>query len=234
MRKNILCYGDSNTWGTIPRWAESDIPSERYPEEIRWPCVLQKLLGEDFRVIEEGLGGRTTIYSTQAAPWKNGETTLLSCLFTHRPLDLVILMLGSNDLQKAIQPPLERLGDGISRLTDMIQGHPNCGRDQKIPEILILAPTFIKPSAPNGRVEVYPRMNGDTGRELSLAFPRVYAQVAREKGCRFLDASQYAQPSDADGVHFTPQAHLSLGRAVAAFVQEQIFPETACGKGAPE
>ena len=222
-RKNILCFGDSNTWGCIPRWAESTVPSERYDESIRWPMVLQKDLGPEYKIIEEGLGGRTTIYPPPAAPWKCGEPYLVPCLFTHRPLDLVIMMLGTNDLQKVHQPPLEKLGDGIRRLVALIRENPNCGRGQAAPRILLLAPTYIQPSSPEGRVLVYPKFNGDVGRRLSLAFPEVYGAIARELGCDFLDASQYAQPSVADGVHFTPEAHMQLGHAVAAYIKTHIF-----------
>lgn len=223
-KKNILCFGDSNTWGCIPRWEESTVPSLRYDEITRWPKVLQADLGEDFHVIEEGLGGRTTIYPPEDAPWKCGESYLVPCLFTHRPLDLVIIMLGTNDLQKTRQPPLEKLGDGISRLVDLIREHPNCGRGQQPPQILLMAPTFIKPSDPHGRVLVYPKFNGDTGRALSLAFPEVYGRVAKEKGCWFLDAARFAEPSVADGVHFTPDSHVRLGHGAAEYILAEIFP----------
>lgn len=221
--KNILCYGDSNTWGTIPRWEESAIPSERYDKDTRWTAVLAADLGAGYHVIEEGLGGRTTVYAPPQAPWKCGADYLVPCLFSHRPLDLVILMLGTNDLQKVHQPPLEKLGDGITRLIELIQTHPNCGRNQQPPQILVVAPTFIKPSAPNGRILVYPKFNGETGRALSLAFPEVYGRVAREKGCLFLDAAQFAEPSDGDGVHLTAESHIRLGHGIAALLKENFF-----------
>ena len=51
----ILCYGDSNTWGYIP------LTEKRYPPEVRWTGRLQRLLGPDYQVLEDGLSGRTTI-----------------------------------------------------------------------------------------------------------------------------------------------------------------------------
>ena len=95
----ILCYGDSNTWGTIGEWVKPTLPTKRYAPENRWPCVLQERLGAKVNVIAEGLGGRTTIYKRYGEEWKCGETYLLPCLRSHRPLDLVIIMLGTNDLQ---------------------------------------------------------------------------------------------------------------------------------------
>ena len=98
-QQRILCYGDSNTWGTIGRWKLTDMPSERYDRDTRWTQVAQRILGPDYCVIEEGLGGRTTIYARAEEPWKCGETYLLPCLHSQRPLDWVVLMLGTNDLQ---------------------------------------------------------------------------------------------------------------------------------------
>ncbi len=218
----ILCYGDSNTWGTIGRREESTLPSERYDPAHRWPCVLQADLGEGFHVIAEGLGGRTTIYSSPDEPWKNGETYLKPCLHSHRPLDLVIIMLGTNDLHGWNKMTLEKLPNGISRLADMVLGDPKAGRCGA-PKLLIIAPVAVQPSAPEGRVGVYPKFRCEIGRALSLDFPAVYRKVAEEKGCYFLNAQEYAVPGPADGVHFDPDSHVRLGHAVAKFVKENIF-----------
>ena len=219
----ILCYGDSNTWGCIGRWYESDAPSERYDEEHRWPCVLQKELGDSFNVIPEGLGGRTTIYDLDGE-WRNGERYLKPCLLSHRPLDLVIILLGTNDLQKAVQPEEEDLGKGISRLIDIVQENPKVGRDVKAPKILIIAPVEIRKSHPDGRVLVYDKFKGDIGRRKSLLFPALYKIIAKEKGCYYLNAADYAQPGEADGVHFDAQSHVNLGKAVAELIQKEIYP----------
>ena len=92
--KTILCFGDSNTWGSIASDRPTVQPSLRYDEHTRWPCVLGEELGPEYRVVEEGLSGRTTIYSIPSEAYKNGEPYLLPCLLSHRPLDLVIMMLG--------------------------------------------------------------------------------------------------------------------------------------------
>ena len=220
----ILCYGDSNTWGCIGKWEENDLPSERYDTATRWPCVAQTELGEDFHIIEEGLGGRTTIYPKPGEEWKNGEPYLLPCLMTHRPLDLVVIMLGTNDLQIHNGMTAEKLPVGITRLVDVIQSHPKAGRGNVPPRILLIAPVEIRPSSPEGRTGVYDKFCRDTGRELSLLFPEVYAKVAEEKGCWFLNAQDCAQPGPADGVHFDAQSQIELGKAVAAFIKKKIRP----------
>lgn len=224
-RIEVLCYGDSNTWGCIGKWVESDEPSERFDTDIRWPCVAQKELGGDFHIIEEGLGGRSTIYPHPTEPWKNGEPYLAPCLHTHRPLDLVVIMLGTNDLQLKKDITAEELPNGISRLIDIVQSHKKAGRGNVPPKILIIAPIEVRPSAPNGRTAVYAKFRCDIGGELSRKLPEVYARVAEEKGCYFLNAQNYAQPGPADGVHFDAESHIRLGKAVAKFIRERIFPE---------
>ena len=63
MKKRIVCFGDSNTWGYIP------VTGERYDETIRWPARLQEMLGyERCTVVEEGLTGRTTVSAGPAMP----------------------------------------------------------------------------------------------------------------------------------------------------------------------
>ena len=220
----ILCYGDSNTWGCIGKWVESSEPSQRYDTDTRWPTVAQKALGEKFHIIEEGLGGRTTIYVHPTEPWKNGEPYLTPCLHTHRPLDLVVVMLGTNDLQIKKDITEEELPIGITRLVDIIQSNRKCGRDKIPPKILIIAPIEVRPSAPNGRVAVYQKFRCDIGRNLSLLLPEVYEKVAREKGCYFLNAQEFAQPGPADGVHFDAESHIRLGHAVADFIRSEIYP----------
>ena len=223
-RREILCYGDSNTWGCIPRWEESDLPSERYDEHTRWPCAAAELLGPGYHIVEEGLGGRTTVYDRPGEPEKNGEPYLLPCLLSHRPLDLVVIMLGTNDLHRAVQPDPAHLGAGIRRLIGIVQSTPKCGRGNRPPQVLILAPIPIRPPAPEGRTLVYDQFAGEIGRNLSLGFPETYRKAAVETGCRFLNAGDYAEAGAGDGVHFTAESHLRLGRAVAEEIRA-IFEE---------
>ena len=97
--KTILCYGDSNTWGFVPCQENYQSCTKRYSREIRWTGRLQCLLGEDFYVIEEGLNSRTTNVDYFVLPNRNGATYLPSCLYSHAPIDLVVLALGGNDLK---------------------------------------------------------------------------------------------------------------------------------------
>ena len=220
----VLCYGDSNTWGTIGLWEESTLPTDRFDRNHRWTGVLQTALGDGFEVIEEGLGGRTTIYEKPGEAWKNGEPYLIPCLHTHRPVDLIVIMLGTNDLQIHKTITEEELPVGISRLVDLVQAYPKAGRDGTAPKILLLAPLEVCPSAPEGRTAVFQKFRCDIGRQLSLKMPQVYAQVAKEKGCYFFNTQDVAAPGLADGVHMDAKSHISLGKAVADFIKKEIYP----------
>lgn len=218
----VMCYGDSNTWGTVGKWVEDDHLSYRYDSNTRWPGALQAALGDDYDVIEMGLGGRTTIYTQEGHPYKNGEKGLEAALSMAHPVDLVIIMLGTNDLQIHKTITEEELPTGISRLIDMIQASRR-GRDEKAPQLLIVAPPEIRPSAPEGRTHVYAKFRCDIGGELSRKLPEVYRKVAQEKGCWYFNAQTVAQPGAADGVHLDAQSHIRLGQALAEMVKSEIF-----------
>ncbi|MCI9036249.1 MAG: SGNH/GDSL hydrolase family protein [Oscillospiraceae bacterium] len=222
MKKEILCYGDSNTWGCIPRWKDLGVPSERYDQDTRWTGRLSALLGDGYHIIEEGLGGRTSIYDFPGESWRNGLPYFQPCLLSHRPLDLVVIMLGTNDLHACLHPSAERLGDGIRTLVDVVRATPKCGRDNTPPPILVIAPAHIKEA--QGRKEVYPKLGGEKGEALSRQFAAVYRQAAEDLGCHFLDAARYAQPSDADGLHWMPESHRLLADALAQAIPA-IFAE---------
>ncbi len=221
MKRRILCFGDSNTYGVIPRWAPSPLPSERYDENTRWTSVLAQDLGHEWTIIEEGLGGRTTMYQIPDESYRLGIWYLKPCMLSHRPLDYVIIMLGTNDLQPRMHTEpfgKEQLHIGIEKLIKIAQSLPQCGPDFKPPKILILAPPPTK--AAKGREDVFLQFGGHEGVELSHHFAPVYRQVAEKYGCGFLDAALYAVADDGDGVHFSRQSHPVLGHAVADAIQK--------------
>lgn len=217
----IMCFGDSNTWGTVAR-NHINAPNLRYGRDVRWPCVLQDDLGSDYAVSEEGLGGRTSIYTADPAyPYKNGLHMYEGCIKTHHPLDLIILMLGTNDIHLPWKLPEEELGTGIRTLIELTQAHPEWGRGEStVPEILIIAPPVVLPSCPEGRTEVYAKFFGEYGTAMSRKFPEVFADIAREYGCHFLSSQDYALPDKLDGVHMDAPSHIRLGHAVADKVRE--------------
>lgn len=219
----ILCIGDSNTWGCVPRWEDSPEPSLRHPKGVRWTSVLQERLGEKVQVIEEGMCGRTTVRELPnpngEGPFKVAKSFLPVCLITHRPLDMIVLMLGTNDLHIPICPQESELSGGVRELLRVIEAYPKTWRGGRRPQILLVAPPCIKKA--EGRREVW-KLFGEEGLRLSRLFGAAYRRAAQECHVDFLDAGAYVQPSDADGVHLTAEAHMRLGEAMTEKVRQML------------
>lgn len=207
--KTILCYGDSNTWGYNPA------TGERLDNDKRWPGVLKNDLGAEFRVIEEGLNGRTTVWDDPFhGGYKNGKDYLIPCLASHKPLDLVILFLGTNDLKMRFSLTASEITHGIRVLTDIIL-KSEAGVNEKPPQLLLLAPPQVK------TVSAFTRFSEEfgEGEEKSVKLGEYYKQVAEEYGFEFLDASQVVSVSDLDGIHLDEGEHIKLGHSVAEKVK---------------
>ncbi len=201
MRKTILCYGDSNTWGFDPA------TKQRFPEEVRWVGVLRRLLGESYEVISEGLNGRTTVWDDPIEGYPNGKAYLFPCLQSHRPVDLVVLMLGTNDLKKRFSVSAFDIGRGIGLLLDMIN-QSGAGPRGGAPEVLLLAPP------PVGRLTEFAEMF-EGALEKSRKLAAHYREQARLRGCQFFDSGEVIVSSDIDGIHLEAAEHAKLAAAVA-------------------
>jgi lysophospholipase L1-like esterase len=212
--RSILCYGDSNTWGaaTVAR------PDSRYAPGERWPGVVRAALGSEWLVIEEGLGGRTTV-SDDPVEWnpdKNGARFLPVCLHTHKPLDVVAIMLGTNDLKARFGKTPWEVAQGVGVLVDLVKmagAGPNGGTS----EIIVMCPPIILDQLP-----LHPDLfAGAPAKSREIAAR--YRAVAAERGVRFFDVAPVALSSKVDGFHLDPEAHTAIGRAVAAEVGKISF-----------
>ena len=218
--KRILCYGDSNTWGYKP------VAAVRYDENTRWPCRLQKLLGEEeYRVVEAGLSGRTTVFDDPFDDFRNGAASLGYALLEADPVDLVILSLGTNDLKFTTAAASARgIASLISRIREITTRIPSdrvisAAVDQytpKAPKILVISPILVHPDIQR----INPRTTFAGGHEKSLQFAAAFRQISEASGAYFLDAAKVAYPSEADGIHMTEEGHIALAEAVAEAVRE--------------
>ena len=228
-RKKILCFGDSNTYGVIPEKEASPYPSDRYDENTRWPCVMQKTLGIDqWDIIEEGLGGRTTMYKVPGEDYRLSDAYLLPCLLSHRPLDYVVLMVGINDIQPKMHPDgfdYYDMKDGIKKLIHIIKGAPETGAGYVPPKILLVCPTFMKETP--YRRDVFDKYGREAGIAWSQKFPAEYHEVAEAEHIAFLHGNDYAEASIYDGIHLTPDSHIRLGRAIAGKIRSMEAAEAA-------
>lgn len=188
--KKILCYGDSNTWGYIP------CSGERYDVNTRWTGVLQKLLGEDFWILENGLNGRTTEEDDNKKPWRNGAKFLVPLIQSQNPIDLVILFLGTNDLKEEFNKEPKDIAKSIENLIKIIQEYAG----EKI-KIILISPTIIDFS------KINPNWDFRNAEIKSKELPKLYKEIAEKNNCEFLDLSKIISPSPKDGLHLEREAH---------------------------
>lgn len=202
--KRILCYGDSNTWGTIPNtW------NGRYDENTRWTKLLVKKLGRNFEIIEEGFRGRNTGFDDIVFPRgnRNGAITFPSCIVTHDPIDYCIIMLGTNDMKQEFnvttQISAKNIEDNFIKflkenlVVDLI----------KLPKIIIVAPNLMK-----DKVEKF-----KGAQEKSKNFNKDYEEITKRNECWFIDNTGLC-PGD-DGIHLTAESHAILARKLADLIK---------------
>jgi lysophospholipase L1-like esterase len=209
--KTILCYGDSLTWG-----ADAETGG-RHAYENRWPSVLQKGLGHGVRVIPEGLNGRTTVYDDHTADCdRNGARVLPTILHTHAPIDLVIIMLGTNDLKPVFANNAVIVGHGVKRLVEIVRHHA-WQVETEGPEILIVSPP---PLSETDHALLGPMFAGRLADSQSLA--SVYRDLADELGCGFFDAGSVAKTTPVDGVHMDAENTRAVGRGLEPIVRMML------------
>ena len=209
--RSILAFGDSLTWGYDP------VSRGRHAYEDRWTSVLQKALGHGVRVIPEGLNGRTTAYDDHLADCdRNGVRLLPSVLETHKPIDLVIILLGTNDLKRGIQGTAIGATSGIKRLVKLVQHH-DWGFDFDAPEVLDVAPPAIRETA---NVMFGAMFNHSVEEGAMLA--SMYRDAADELGCGFFDAGSVAQTTPLDGIHLDADNTRAIGRGLEPVVRMML------------
>ena len=206
--KNILCFGDSNTWGYSP------LDSSRHPHDVRWTGVLQRLLGSDYLVIEEGLNGRTNVTNEEKRPIRSGLDVLPVLLESHRPLDLVVIMLGTNDLKHDFDLSAGQIADGARQVCRSVIDCEYLVDDP--PQILLVSPTHVELVT----VEEEDLFIGAIEKSRELA--EHYQAVADDLRIHYLDASKIVVKTDRDGVHWDADQHKDFGKALSGMIRQII------------
>lgn len=197
--RRILCFGDSNTYGYIPSG------SGRYEENIRWTGILQKKLASEVTIIEEGLCGRTTVFQDKIRYGRRGVEMLPILLETHAPLDLVIVMLGTNDCKTVYGASAEVIGKGMEQIVGQIKSLlPNS-------EILLVSPIWLGEDV--WKPEYDPEFNRESVK-VSRRLKAVYQKIAERNNCMFLAASDFSKPSSVDMEHLDEKGHAELANAI--------------------
>ncbi|MCD8021431.1 MAG: SGNH/GDSL hydrolase family protein [Lachnospiraceae bacterium] len=194
MKKRVLCFGDSNTWGY------DAISGGRFDEEHRWTALLQSYLGEEYTVIEEGLCGRTAVFDDPLNEGMNGLTYLYPCMKTHEPLDYMVIMLGTNDCKERYSATPQNIADGMRRLIEKAK-NVNAWREE--PRILLVCPAPIGPEC-----ETSPAAGemGHCSERSALLAPK-YELCAREMGVHFWDSADTVTMNRLDFMHLDEASH---------------------------
>ncbi|MEH6727979.1 MAG: SGNH/GDSL hydrolase family protein [Hyphomicrobiales bacterium] len=212
--KNILFYGDSLTWGWMP--VLEGAPSYRFPYDQRLAGIMAAELGDGFHIVEEGLSGRTTSVDDPNDPRLNGSTYLPAALASHLPLDLVIVMLGTNDTKSIFNRTPFEIANGMAKLVGQIASSAGgVGTPYPAPKTLVVAPPPLVPMP-------HPHFQGmfGGGHEKSAELGAHYRNMADFMKVDFLNAGDVITTDGVDGLHLTAQNNADLGKAIANKVHD--------------
>ena len=209
----IVCFGDSNTWGySIARACD---PVPRLPLEDRWVSVLARALGQGHAVIAEGLPGRTTVFDDPIeGEHLNGRRLLSACLESHKPVDVVVVLLGTNDLKSRYAASAWEIAQGAGTLLNLA-AKSGCGPEGDAPQALLVAPPPTRVTGLGAPFEDI--LEGADSK--SRLFAETFSAVAADRGVSYLNSGDVIESSAVDGVHWSPEAHGAIGRAIAAVVK---------------
>ena len=212
--KRILCFGDSNTWGYIAG------EGKRYPEDYRWPSLLQRQLGSDYEIIEFGINGMTTCFDRGDSDFKNGKTALGYALLANYPLDGIIIMLGTNDL---IEKSAYQASKGAKELVNICRSaNIRFGTSQPIFndgfKILLVSPIQMGKDIKDNPFSILYK----NAYEESLLLGQYYKEIAISTHVDYLDAAKYGEASAIDCLHLNKDSHQSLANAIA-YKLKQIY-----------
>lgn len=202
----VLCYGDSNTFGYIPG------RGGRYNRHTRWPGRLQELLGSEYQVIEEGLCGRTTAFEDMTEPGRNGLDRVREAVERSLPLDVLVIMLGSNDCKAQFGASAQEIAGGLEQVAAQARGGKASGF-----RVLLVAPAAMTDRVMHsGFGSEFDQRSIKVSKELAEA----YEALAGKCGCDFLDGSKVTQVSEIDGLHLDAEGHGRLAEAVVKYLQK--------------
>lgn len=206
-----MCYGDSNTWGYDPKTAR------RFEENVRWTGILQERLGEYYRIIEEGQNGRTIATEDPSEGEKNGMTSIVPCLESQKPFELLILMLGTNDLKGKFRYCAMDVAGEMELMLEKIETYVKYHMANP-PRILLVSPVKVGKEIRRSRLgECF---EYERAVKISGELADWYRQLAKRYGCDFLDAAEYAEAGKTDSIHLEEEGHRALADIFKKYIRE--------------
>ena len=207
--KTILCFGDSNTYGYIPDG------SGRFPIEVRWTGRLQSALGDSARVIEEGLCGRTTIFPDEVRDGRRGIDMIGTLVESHYPVDLLVVMLGTNDCKSAYHATAEQITEGVCRVIERAKEHA-----PESMKVLLISPIHLGKGV--GEEGFDPEFN-ERSENVSKQLAGEYEKAAKENGFYYFDAAGVAKPSEVDRQHLDDEGHKIFAEKYSEFLLTEVL-----------
>ncbi len=205
----LLTFGDSNTHGTKPIVTPGDM--HRFGADTRWPTMAKAALGPDWELVEEGLPGRTTQFCDPVmGDEMDGKMGLKIALKSHGPIDVLTIMLGTNDLKTRFAPTPHLICGGIAGLLDIALSAEMQDRHNGF-EILVICPPPILEQGP-----IADQFFG--GCAVSEALTHPMAQLAGHRRVGFLNSGDHISVSPQDGIHWEAESHMAFGPVVAGAV----------------
>jgi len=214
--RRVLVFGDSLTWGWTP--TSPIVPTTRHAAADRWTTVMSEALGEGYEVVVNGLSGRTTNIDDPNDDKLNGADVLPAALAAHEPLDLVVILLGTNDTKTYLNRTAFEIGLGAGHLINQVHESPGWDwTDYPTPQVLLISPPPLGESIAPMAEAIFAG-----SREKSQALPAVYEAMATAAGEAFFDAGSVVSTDGVDGIHFTADTNRVLGAAVAEQVMRLL------------
>lgn len=208
--KRILCFGDSNTYGYIPDG------SGRYDEDVRWTGIISRSLGEDYIVLEEGLCGRTTIFEDDVRVGLKGLDSVESIIKKHNPVDLFIIMLGTNDCKSKYNATPDIITGGLEKVI-------NKALEASSNEVKVLVVSPILLGEGVGSKDFDPEFS-ENSEKVCANLAAKYKTMAAGNNFYYLDASKLAAASPIDREHLDASGHRSLAEGILHRINE-IFED---------
>ncbi len=209
--KQIICYGDSNTFGYIPG------SGKRYSKDIRWTGVLSNLLGDEYKVIEEGCNNRTGFVRNPSGKLFSGSEYINECFIRHPEFDIFILSLGTNDTQKFYTITPQSIKEGLKSLVGKIKNQNEQGK------LIIVAPLILNTDVLKGGFSI---QFDEESIERTHWIQKVYSDFCRENGIIFFDINSYVEQSAIDGLHYSPEAHRKIADNLKDIILSCSFANT--------
>jgi lysophospholipase L1-like esterase len=201
--KKILCFGDSNTYGFVPKTCG------RYDKSTRWTGILSELLGSDFEVIEGGMNNRTGFFKNPEGLKQSGGEYLPIYLQNHRDIDICVLSLGTNDAQFFYKLDEKNAKTGLEYLITTIR------EANAHTKIIIIPPVKISDNILSGMFSI--QFDKNSIQTASKVFP-IFKKVAEEKNCFYFDFNEFVTPSEEDGLHYSADSHRLIAQNLYEFI----------------